>query len=64
MFFNIRTTFAKFEVDLLQMRTREGVVLASGQPQRDVAAAWTGTGSVVDELINDRRAEARAESAG
>jgi bifunctional DNA-binding transcriptional regulator/antitoxin component of YhaV-PrlF toxin-antitoxin module len=29
--------------------------------RRDVAAAWTGTGSVVDELITDRRADAARE---
>jgi AbrB family looped-hinge helix DNA binding protein len=29
--------------------------------RRDVAAAWTGTGSVVDELIADRCAEAARE---
>jgi AbrB family looped-hinge helix DNA binding protein len=29
--------------------------------RRDVAAAWSGTGSVVDELIADRRAEAARE---
>lgn len=29
--------------------------------RRDVAAAWTGDGSVVDELITDRRAEAVQE---
>ena len=29
--------------------------------RRDVAAAWTGEGSVVDELIADRRAEAARE---
>ena len=29
--------------------------------RRDVAATWTGTGSVVDELITDRRAEAARE---
>lgn len=29
--------------------------------RRDVAATWTGDGSVVDELITDRRAEAVRE---
>jgi hypothetical protein len=29
--------------------------------RRDVAAAWTGTGSVVDGLITDRRADAARE---
>ncbi|MGH4024743.1 MAG: AbrB/MazE/SpoVT family DNA-binding domain-containing protein [Pseudonocardiaceae bacterium] len=29
--------------------------------RRDVAATWTGEGSVVDELIADRRAEAARE---
>ncbi|MGH3945324.1 MAG: AbrB/MazE/SpoVT family DNA-binding domain-containing protein [Pseudonocardiaceae bacterium] len=29
--------------------------------RRDVAATWTGDGSVVDELITDRRAEAARE---
>ena len=28
MFFNILATFAKFEVDLLRMRTREGMAVA------------------------------------
>ena len=28
MFFNILATFAKFEVDLLRMRTREGMAIA------------------------------------
>lgn len=31
--------------------------------KRDVAAAWVGTGSVVDELIADRRAESAREDA-
>ncbi|MBV8539557.1 MAG: AbrB/MazE/SpoVT family DNA-binding domain-containing protein [Pseudonocardiales bacterium] len=30
--------------------------------RRDVAAAWTGKGSVVDELITDRRADAAREA--
>jgi hypothetical protein len=29
--------------------------------RRDVAAAWIGTGSVVDELITDRRVDAARE---
>jgi hypothetical protein len=29
--------------------------------RHDVAAAWTGKGSVVDELITDRRADAARE---
>ncbi|MEO7195517.1 MAG: AbrB/MazE/SpoVT family DNA-binding domain-containing protein [Pseudonocardiaceae bacterium] len=29
--------------------------------RRDVAATWTGAGSVVDELISDRRADAARE---
>lgn len=29
--------------------------------RRDVATSWTGAGSVVDELIADRRAEAARE---
>ena len=28
MFFNILATFAEFEVDLLRMRTREGMAIA------------------------------------
>ncbi|GAA4861732.1 hypothetical protein GCM10023403_27790 [Pseudonocardia benzenivorans] len=32
--------------------------------RREVAAAWEGTGSVVDELAAERRAEARAEAGG
>jgi AbrB family looped-hinge helix DNA binding protein len=32
--------------------------------RRDVAAAWTGEGSVVDELIADRRADAAREAQG
>lgn len=31
--------------------------------RRDVAAAWVGAGSAVDELISDRRAEAAREDA-
>lgn len=31
--------------------------------KRDVGTAWTGQGSVVDELIADRRAEAAREQA-
>ncbi|MGW1676788.1 AbrB/MazE/SpoVT family DNA-binding domain-containing protein [Saccharopolyspora sp. NPDC002376] len=30
--------------------------------RRDVAATWLGSGSVVDELIDDRRAAAAAEA--
>jgi hypothetical protein len=37
------------------LETREQLV---DRIRRDVAAAWTGSGSVVDELIADRRAEA------
>lgn len=40
------------------IETREQL---AGRIRRDVAAAWTGTGSVVDELIADRRAEAARE---
>jgi AbrB family looped-hinge helix DNA binding protein len=32
--------------------------------RRDVAAAWSGEGSVVDELIADRRAEAARDDCG
>jgi DNA invertase Pin-like site-specific DNA recombinase len=31
MFFNILATFAEFEVDLLRMRTREGMVIAKAK---------------------------------
>ncbi|MBA8826264.1 AbrB family looped-hinge helix DNA binding protein [Saccharopolyspora lacisalsi] len=31
--------------------------------RRDVAAAWTGAGSAVDELLADRRAEATRDDA-
>ena len=37
------------------LETREQLV---ERIRRDVAASWTGEGSVVDELIADRRAEA------
>lgn len=30
-FFNILATFAEFEVDLLRMRTREGIAVAKGK---------------------------------
>ena len=33
MFFNILATFAEFEVDLLRMRTREGMAVAPRQRQ-------------------------------
>jgi DNA invertase Pin-like site-specific DNA recombinase len=35
MFFNILATFAEFEVDLLRLRTREGMAVA-----RQGQAAW------------------------
>jgi DNA invertase Pin-like site-specific DNA recombinase len=31
LFFNILTTFAEFEVDLIRMRTREGMAVARAQ---------------------------------
>ena len=31
MFFNILATFAEFEVDLIRMRTREGMAVAKAQ---------------------------------
>jgi DNA invertase Pin-like site-specific DNA recombinase len=34
MFFNILATFAEFEVDLLRMRTREGVAIARARAGR------------------------------
>jgi AbrB family looped-hinge helix DNA binding protein len=37
------------------LETREQLV---DRIRRDVAASWTGEGSVVDELIADRRADA------
>jgi AbrB family looped-hinge helix DNA binding protein len=40
------------------IETREQL---ADRTRRDVAAAWTGDGSVVDELIADRRAEAARE---
>jgi AbrB family looped-hinge helix DNA binding protein len=40
------------------LETREQL---AARLRRDVAAAWTGEGSVVDELIADRRAEAARE---
>lgn len=40
------------------LETREQL---AARLRRDVAAAWTGQGSVVDELIADRRAEAAHE---
>ena len=40
LFFNILATFAEFEVDLLRMRTREGMAIArEGQAQRQPAQA-------------------------
>ena len=44
MFFNILATFAEFEVDLLRMRTREGMAIArangklGGRPRKSVAS--------------------------
>lgn len=43
------------------LETREQL---AGRIRRDVAAAWTGEGSVVDELIADRRADTAREEAG
>jgi AbrB family looped-hinge helix DNA binding protein len=40
------------------LETREQL---AARLRRDVAAAWTGEGSVVDELLADRRAEAARE---
>jgi hypothetical protein len=40
------------------LETREQLV---ERIRRDVAASWTGEGSVVDELIADRRGEAARE---
>ncbi len=37
MFFNILATFAEFEVDLLRMRTREGMAVARASPSRYLA---------------------------
>ena len=31
MFFNFRATFAKFEIDLLRMRTREGMAVTQAR---------------------------------
>ena len=42
MFFNILATFAEFEVDLLRLRTREGMAVARARPHiRWVFGAWT-----------------------
>ncbi len=43
------------------LETREQLV---ERIRRDVAAAWTGSGSVVDELIADRRAESARDERG
>ena len=40
------------------LETREQLI---ERLRRDVEAAWTGAGSVVDELIAERRAEAERE---
>jgi len=40
------------------LETREQL---AARLRRDVAAAWTGEGSVVEELLADRRAEAANE---
>lgn len=47
-----------FEDGRVVIETREAL---AHRIRADVAAAWTGEGSVVDELIEDRRREARAE---
>jgi DNA invertase Pin-like site-specific DNA recombinase len=39
MFFNILATFAEFEVDLLRMRTREGMAVARAKGKRAAASA-------------------------
>jgi len=50
--------------DTLVVYVEDGRVIIETRDQltarikRDLATAWTGTGSVVDELIADRRAEA------
>jgi AbrB family looped-hinge helix DNA binding protein len=41
------------------IETREQL---ANRTRRDIAAAWVGEGSVVDELIAERRAEAARES--
>jgi hypothetical protein len=41
------------------IETREQL---ANRTRRDVAAAWVGEGSVVDELIAERRAEASREA--
>ena len=72
MFFNILTTFAEFEVDLLRMRTREGMAVArakgklrgkqpklSARQQRELARmAATGDYTIADlaELFTVSRA--------
>jgi hypothetical protein len=55
MFFNILATFAEFEVDLLRMRTREGMAVArakgklSARQQRELARmAGTGEYTIAD----------------
>lgn len=51
----------------LVVYVEDGRVMIEGQSQlaarirRDVLACWTGTGSAVDELISERRAESAAE---
>jgi hypothetical protein len=43
------------------METREQL---ANRTRRDAAAAWVGEGSVVDELISERRREAGQEIRG
>jgi hypothetical protein len=51
MFFNILATFAEFEVDLLRMRTREGMAIARAKgklkgraPKLSARLGWVGPG--------------------
>jgi DNA invertase Pin-like site-specific DNA recombinase len=40
MFFNILATFAEFEVDLLRLRTREGMAIARAKGRLRGKPAW------------------------
>ncbi|WP_433871440.1 hypothetical protein [Saccharopolyspora sp. CA-218241] len=43
------------------MTSGQGQVSTPADIRREIAQQWTGTGSVVDELADDRRSEAARE---
>ena len=61
MFFNILATFAEFEVDLLRLRTREGMAVAraKGKLQRQAAQAHPPPASRADPHARHRRVHHR-----